>query len=236
MEIPSHRIETVRRFCVPGHTACRDLRHCAQQQNPGQTKLSRKIDDPPPADENCSNGPPNARQTAGLVLRYETGCFFVSSYPCVRCRGPPLRLVSKKPDKGGCPMGQHNDSKKDILSLQNRFTAYFLVALKRKKRDYLQKRSRIEAYESMTDFLTVQFVGDPTSELPSAAPQIEDAALMQALTQLTAKERYILFQRVLYGSEYDELAVDLNLRYNGIATAYHRIIKKLRKELKGGRK
>ena len=133
-------------------------------------------------------------------------------------------------------MGQHNDSKKDILSLQNRFTAYFLVAIKRKKRDYLQKRSRIEAYESMTDFLTVQFAGDPASELPSAAPQIEDAALMQALTQLTAKERYILFQRVLYGSEYGELAVDLNLRYNGIATAYHRIIKKLRKELKGGRK
>ena len=133
-------------------------------------------------------------------------------------------------------MGQCDDSRKNDLSLQNRFTAYFLVALKRKKRDYLQKRSRIEAYESITDFLTVQFVGDPTSELPSAAPQIEDAALMQALTQLTAKERYILFQRVLYGSEYDELAVDLNLRYNGIATAYHRIIKKLRKELKGGRK
>lgn len=133
-------------------------------------------------------------------------------------------------------MGQRNDGQKDTFALQNSFTAYVLVAIKRKKRDYLQKRSRIETYESMTDPLAVRFAGNPANELPFVAPQIEDDALMQALTQLTAKERYILFQRVLYGSEYDELAADLNLRYNGIASAYHRIIKKLRKELQGGQK
>ena len=133
-------------------------------------------------------------------------------------------------------MGQRDDSRKNDLSLQNRFTAYLLVAVKRKKRDYLQKIYRIEAYESVTDSLSVQFVGNPADGIPSAAHQVEDDELMQALTKLTAKERYILFQRVLYGSEYGELAVDLNLQYNGIATAYHRIIKKLRKELQGGRK
>lgn len=133
-------------------------------------------------------------------------------------------------------MGQYSDDPKDSLSLQNRFTAYLLVALKRKKRDYLQKAHRIEAYESVTDSLAVQFAGNPADNIPSAAYQVEDDALMQALTHLSAKERYILFQRVLYGSEYDELATDLNLRYSGIAAAYHRIIKKLRKELQGGRK
>lgn len=133
-------------------------------------------------------------------------------------------------------MEQCNHCQKDVLSLQNRFTAYLFVALKRKKRDYLRKKSRIEAYESITDSLAVEFAGDPVNGTPSAASQIEDDALMQALAQLTAKERYILFQRVLFGSEYDELAADLNLRYNGIATAYHRIIKKLKKALQGGRK
>lgn len=133
-------------------------------------------------------------------------------------------------------MGQHNDSRKDNLSLQNRFTAYLLVALKRKKRDYLQKTYRIEAYESVTDSLRVQFAGNPADGIPSAAHQVEDDELIQALAKLTAKERYILIQRVLYGSEYGELAVELNLQYSGIAAAYHRIIKKLRKELQGGRK
>ena len=133
-------------------------------------------------------------------------------------------------------MGQHDDGQKDSNSLQYRFTAYLLVALKRKKRDYLQKKSRVEANESVTDFLTVHLTDEPAYGIPTAVPQIEDEALMQALTQLTAKERYILFQRVLCGSDYDELAADLTLQYNGIATAYHRIIKKLRKGLQGGQK
>ena len=133
-------------------------------------------------------------------------------------------------------MRQHNEEQKDSFSVQNRFTAYLLIALRRKKRDYQFKQSRIEAYESVTDSLTVQFAGNPFDGIPSPARQIEDDELMRALAQLTVKERYILFQRVLYGSEYGELAADLNLRYSGIAAAYHRIIKKLRKELQGGRK
>ena len=115
-------------------------------------------------------------------------------------------------------MGQHNDSQKDNFDLQNRFTAYFLVALRRKKRDYLRKRSRIDAHESLTDFLNIQYAGSPVDEIPYVESQIGSDALMLFLAQLTAKERYILFQRVLYGSEYDELAADLNLRYNGVAT------------------
>ena len=132
-------------------------------------------------------------------------------------------------------MGQHNDSQKDNFDSQNRFTAYFLVALRRKKHDYLRKRSRIDAHESLTDFLNIQYAGSHVDEIPYVESQIGSDALMLFLAQLTAKERYILFQRVLYGSEYDELAADLNLRYSGIATAYHRVIKKLRKELQGGR-
>ena len=133
-------------------------------------------------------------------------------------------------------MGQHNNNQKESFSLQNRFTAYLLIALRRKKRDYLQKKSRIEAHEFAADPLSVQFTGNPDNRMSPAVSQIEEDALMQALAQLTARERYILFQRVLYGSEYDDLAADLNLRYGSIATAYHRTIKKLRKKLQGGRK
>ena len=133
-------------------------------------------------------------------------------------------------------MGQQKDGQKDSFDVQNRFTAYFLIAIKRKKRDYLRKKARTESRESMMDFPAIQIADNSPYGIPSAASPIEDDALMQALAQLTVKERYILFQRVLYGSEYGELAANLNLRYSGIAAAYHRIIKKLRKELQGGRK
>ena len=89
MDIPRHRIETVRRLRVPGHTR-RDLRHCARQRGPGRKKRSRKENDPPPADESRSNGPPNARPTAGLVLWCKAGCIFISVCSLVRCRGPPF--------------------------------------------------------------------------------------------------------------------------------------------------
>ena len=63
--------------------------------------------------------------------------------------------------------------------------------------------------------------------------QLEDIAFARALSGLTARERFILFERVLNDRGYDELAETLGLRYNGVASAYHRIIKKLRKELRG---
>ena len=64
--------------------------------------------------------------------------------------------------------------------------------------------------------------------------QMEDIALMQALEHLTARERYILFERVLGERSHKELSGSLGLRYNGTVAAYRRIIQKLRKELGGG--
>lgn len=89
MAIFLHRIERTHRFHVPGHTDYRDLRRSARQHKTGTKKRPRKEDDPPPAERSCSNGPPNARPTAGLVLRYEAGCCFVFSCTSIRCRGPP---------------------------------------------------------------------------------------------------------------------------------------------------
>lgn len=82
-----YRIETVYRFRMTGHTTYRDLRHCARQHSTGRT-VSKEAD-PPPAEDRCSNGPPNAQPTAGLVLRYKAGCYFASEYIAVHCRGPP---------------------------------------------------------------------------------------------------------------------------------------------------
>lgn len=90
MDALCHRIETVRRFQVPKHTAYRDLRRCVRQHRIGSINHLCEKMDPPPAERPCSNGPPNAPSTAGLVLRYEAGCFMIP-----RCRGPPPRLTSK---------------------------------------------------------------------------------------------------------------------------------------------
>lgn len=132
-------------------------------------------------------------------------------------------------------MGQHNDDQNEAFTLQNRFTAYLLTALKRKKRDYMKKQVQLDDHELPTDFQCRQFT-DHSVRAVAGTAQIEDDALMQALGRLTARERHILFARVLGDCEYDELARSLNLRYNGVASAYHRIIKKLKDALREGSK
>lgn len=132
-------------------------------------------------------------------------------------------------------MGQHYGSQGEINALQNQFTAYLLTALKRKKRDYMNKEEKLGDRESPVDFQTAQFPDDTFSGMDSA-PLAGDHALMEALGRLTARERYILFEHILNERSYDALAESLGLRYNGVASAYHRVIQKLRKELGGGRR
>lgn len=96
MDVLCHRIETVHRFHVPGHTDYRDLRRNARQHKRGMKGHPRKNAHPPPAERSCPNGPPNARPTAGLVLRYEIGCIFAFTCAFIRCRGPPHHCLRIK--------------------------------------------------------------------------------------------------------------------------------------------
>lgn len=136
-------------------------------------------------------------------------------------------------------MGQHNDSQNENNALQNHFTGYLLVALRRKKRDYMNKRNHLEKRELLTDFQVNPLPDETAWDMADRTPpfaQVGDLELMRAISHLTERERYILFERVLNECEYAKLAEHLNARRGSISTAYHRIIKKLRKELQGGQK
>ena len=132
-------------------------------------------------------------------------------------------------------MGQRYNSQGEISALQNQFTAYLMTALKRKERDYMTKEEKLGDHESPVDFQTTQFP-DETYSVVDDNTLVGDHVLMEALGRLTARERYILFEHILNERSYDALAESLGLRYNGVASAYHRIIQKLRKELGGGRR
>ncbi len=129
-------------------------------------------------------------------------------------------------------MGQQYKNQSRDRALQNRFTAYLQTALNRKKYDYIQKLARVKKHEMQTCFQDMDAERGSASGF-SGLSQQEDIALAQALSGLTARERFILFERVLNDRRYDEIAEALDLRYSGVASAYHRIIKKLRKELRG---
>lgn len=132
-------------------------------------------------------------------------------------------------------MGQHDNSQ----DVQNRFTAYLLVSLARKKRDYQEKQTRARGHELLTDFQNDQYedyraYGSP--DWPRYADQSEYFALAEALSHLTERERYIIFERVLNGQAYTKLADSMGLRYNSTTSIYRRAIQKLKRALEEGKK
>lgn len=134
-------------------------------------------------------------------------------------------------------MQQRNDGQGEVNRLQNRFTAYLLKAIQRKKKEYTAKQSRLFAHESSADVQDMAVpdphVQDPVEHLP-VLMRLEDTALLEAIENLDELERRILFARILEECSYHELARMLGLRYKGASAAYYRIIRKLRRNLKGG--
>lgn len=125
-------------------------------------------------------------------------------------------------------MGQH-DTSQDV---QNRFTAYLQIALKRKKRDYQRKQARIKGREFLTDFQDTEYPDYHVSDMPDWPKYTENSMLLDALSSLTERERCVLFARILDGIRYDELPSSLSLRYSAAASVYRRAIQKLKKAMK----
>ena len=125
-------------------------------------------------------------------------------------------------------MIKRNDgiSKDDIC--QNQFTAYVVLAVKRKRQSYIKKKQRDNEKENRTkkeaeqsEFRTAGY--DMWSRME---PQNEK--LMQ---QLSLKERFVVTEYALKGKPFKEIAQETGLKEKGVASAYYRSIKKLRAEM-----
>ena len=132
---------------------------------------------------------------------------------------------------GSTEMIKKNDgiSKDDIC--QNQFTAYVVLAVKRKRQSYIKKKQREHEKETRTkkeaeqsEFRTAGY--DMWSRME---PQNEK--LMAAMQQLSLKERFVVTEYVLKGKPFKEIAQETGLKEKGVASAYYRSIKKLRAEM-----
>ena len=116
--------------------------------------------------------------------------------------------------------------------IQNRFTAYLLTAIHRKKAAYLGACSRRREMELPTDPDDIVSVLDAmvnsAGDAPSPFPLFENDALEEALQKLSQRDRYIFLAHALYQRDFGDLASELGLTYQGAATAYHRARKKIK--------
>ena len=121
--------------------------------------------------------------------------------------------------------------------VHNRFTAYIEQRIRGKRRDYLEKRNRISGKEIPVDYES-SFEGfadeRSSSLLPDRDPMAwENDRLVDAVKMLTPRERYILTAHVLDEMGFDELGKQLGTGYKGAASAYYRVITKMKKSMGG---
>lgn len=129
--------------------------------------------------------------------------------------------------------GQDSD---DVL--QNKFTAYLLSAVKRRRALYIDAALRNQKLSEMIEAAVTDDTFDFDSELSLDAPlymKIQNEKLYQALFELSERERYVFFNRVLEEKSLDELAAELGLSYKGAAAVYYRTVERIRKKMRGGK-
>ena len=129
--------------------------------------------------------------------------------------------------------GQDND---DVL--QNKFTAYLLSAVKRRRALYIDTALRNQKLFEMIEATVTDDTFDVDSELSLDTPlymRIQNEKLYQALFELSERERYVFFNRVLEEKSLDELAAELGLSYKGAAAVYYRTVERIRKKMRGGK-
>lgn len=131
-------------------------------------------------------------------------------------------------------MYNRNDGKGYDNVAQNRFTAYLMVALRNARKQYLEKQCRIYAHEVPFEMWDgselLVYEPDLLANLP-VMEQLEYAGLQASLQCARERDLHLLMGRIIEGKSLRELADELNIGYHTASTAYHRLIRRLRREL-----
>lgn len=130
-----------------------------------------------------------------------------------------------------------NDGNESNDIIQNKFTAYLLSAVKRRRAQYIDNTLKHQYLPEINWEVTssdrFDFDAEYFMDMPICV-KIQNEKLYQILFELSERERYVFFNRVLGEKSFVELAIELGLTYKGVAAVYYRTIQKIRKMMKGG--
>ena len=126
-----------------------------------------------------------------------------------------------------------NSGKGTSNILQNQFTRYLRTAIQRKRIDVLKKRKKTYSYEQHKYSWKEYSVLVTEDIYFKYATQFESIDLEQSLLQIGRRDQYILYAHVLDERSFAELALELGMSYKGVATAYYRVIRKIREKMRG---
>lgn len=122
--------------------------------------------------------------------------------------------------------------------LQNRFTAYIMTAIQRRRKDYVQQMLKNVEIAGLLDAIQADEAYDLEKEALTDLPlmmKIENEELQQSLQQLGERERYVFLNRALEAKSFEMLSLELGLIYKDVTAIYYRAVQKIKNRMKGGR-
>ena len=128
-------------------------------------------------------------------------------------------------------MYKRNNGSTEQEKYQNKFTAFITASIRNERKAYIRAtyRRKVNICDMEEEhFLLLSDKTDFVSEIT-----VSDT-LKIALDSLDDRERYVLVSRVIQEKSFEDIADSLGLKYNGVATIYHRTLIKLRKKIGGG--
>ena len=131
---------------------------------------------------------------------------------------------------------QRNEGHEQDEILQNKFTAYLLAAVQRRKAQYIDNLMKAQQITTLIEETSMDNTFDLEQEALQGIPlymRLQNEKLFWSLSTLTERERYVFFNRALDERSLDELAAELGLSYKGVAAIYYRAIQKIKKKMKG---
>ncbi|MBE6069891.1 MAG: sigma-70 family RNA polymerase sigma factor [Clostridium lundense] len=116
---------------------------------------------------------------------------------------------------------------------RNIFTAYLLAALKHRRGEILFTRSSILKNEVALDLSESAgvYARDYIAIEDSVNQCISNLAFESAFVRLKGREQRIVMDRGYYGRKYEDIGVELGMKYKAVAAVYRRALKKIKAEM-----
>lgn len=119
-------------------------------------------------------------------------------------------------------MNKRNEGISESDILQNQFTAYLQKSLQRCKTQYLEKQNARMAHEV-----------ELSPELETVSDDFcisiaEKSMLSSAMRKLRERERIVVILRTVEGQNFNDIAMQLGMKYSSVTMIYYRTMDKLR--------
>ena len=113
--------------------------------------------------------------------------------------------------------------------LQNQFTAYVTLAVRRQRMHYTKKLEQ----KNNNEFHFLPLHSSMPAEEDQIGILVEYDALNYALRQIREKDRKIVLARVVEEKPFAEIAQEMDMTYKAVSQLYYRILKRLKLHMEG---